>query len=543
VVIIQRDHLGMRRSGLSKLMVAGGVLAMALPLLAALYIAHHQTLAQETDLAQAMAAEVLRRTNAAGDQAALAHRRLQEGGASEPCAEERIALMRSIDMASPYLQLVGHVEDGRLRCSSMGDHRLGDRGDGVSLGPAAYVSTTGAAMRTLVDLGLAEGVRFLLVEKDGVAAALHAESLVDTFLDRPDVSLGVYGHSGEQLLSGRGVFEPRWMKRLGKDARVRFFDGRHLVVLQRSAPYDLVAYVAVPEPYLRARLYAFAMVLLPIGLLVGALLLFAMLRVARQRTSLPAALRSGLRRREFVLHYQPIVDLATRRTVGMEALLRWPVGGGAGMRADVFIPAAEDCGLIGQFTAYVVDQVAQDLPRLLAADPRCYVSINLSAADLKSTSTVERLRVLVSTGLVRPQNLIVEATEHSFLDPEAARSVVAGIRALGVRVAIDDFGTGYSNLAQITQLQTDYLKIDKSFVEAVGTDAVTNEVALHVIQIARSLRLSVIGEGVETEQQAAFLQDNGVQWAQGWLFSKALTMDGALELLKAQTGPSPLDAA
>jgi sensor c-di-GMP phosphodiesterase-like protein len=187
----------------------------------------------------------------------------------------------------------------------------------------------------------------------------------------------------------------------------------------------------------------------------------------------------------------------------------------------------------------VIDQVTRDLPKLLAVDPECYVSINLSAADLKSASTVERLRALITTGPIRARNVIVEATEHSFLEPDAARGVVAEIRALGIRVAIDDFGTGYSNLSQITQLQTDYLKIDKSFVEAVGTDAVTSEVALHVIQIARSLRLSAIGEGVETEQQADFLRDNGVQWAQGWLFSKALTIDAAVVHLNAHAAPEP----
>lgn len=511
------------------MVVSAGVLSIAVPLLAALFIAHRQTLDQETDLARAMAGEVLRRTNIAGDQASHAVDRLQAAEAGDPCSEARIALMRDIDMASSYLQLVGQVEDGRLLCSSMGRH-----GDGITLGPAAYVSSLGASMRTAVDLGISGGMRLLVVEKDGVAVALHPETLVDTFLDRPDVSLGVYGYSGEHLLSGRGVFEPAWMTRLGEREDLRFFDGRHLVVLQRSNPYDLVAYVAVPEPYLRARLHGSALVLVPIGLLVGALLLFGMLRLARQQTSLPAALRAGLRRREFVVHYQPIVELASRRIVGFEALLRWPSGSAGGLRPDVFIPAAEHCGLIGQFTEYVVAQIGEDLPRLLSQLPDGYLSINLASSDLHSDKVVGKLRALIEAGSIRPDNLMVEATEHGLLDLDAARSVVAGIRALGIRVAVDDFGTGYSSLSQLAQLQTDCLKIDKVFVEAVGTDAVTSEVALHIIRLARSLRLSMIGEGVESELQATFLKENGVQWAQGWLFSKAVPIDEAVALLAKQ---------
>jgi len=516
----------MPRVMLRTLVVSAGVLVVALPLLAALYVVHHQTLEQETELARAMAGEVLRRTNAAGDQAAQTLVRLQSMEDADPCSEARIAMMRDLDMTSSYLQLVGHVEEGRLLCSSMGRHH-----EGIELGPPEYVSSLGASMRSAIDLGVANGRRFLVVERDGIAVAMHPESLVDTFLDRPDVSLGVYGYSGEHLLSGRGVFEVAWMSRLADQESLRFFDGRHLVVLQRSDPYDLVAYVAVPEPYLRDRLYRSASVLVPVSLLVGVLLLVGILRLARQQTSLPAALRAGLRRREFVVHYQPIVELTSRRIVGFEALLRWPAGGASGPRPDVFIPAAEDCGLIGQFTDYVIAQVAVDLPRLLAKRPDTYLSINLASSDLHSDRIIQALRGLVESGSIRPANLVVEATEHGFLDIEAAKRVIAGIRALGIRVAVDDFGTGYSSLSQLTQLETDYLKIDKVFVEAVGTDAVTSEVALHIIQIARSLRLSVIGEGVESELQAAFLRDNGVQWAQGWLFSKAVPIEEALELL------------
>ncbi|MDI1253099.1 EAL domain-containing protein [Thermomonas sp.] len=121
-------------------------------------------------------------------------------------------------------------------------------------------------------------------------------------------------------------------------------------------------------------------------------------------------------------------------------------------------------------------------------------------------------------------SLMVEMTEHSFLDAERASQAVKAIRALGIRVAIDDFDTGFSNLSHLAKLKTDCLKIDKVFIEAIGTDAPTSEVALHIIHMAESLGLTVIGEGIETEAQAQFLLEYGVGYGQGWLYARAVPM-------------------
>lgn len=516
----------MRRKLTTSLVLAIGVLAVAFPLAAALYLAYRQSMEEESRLAATIAREVVRRVDAAGDQATEAHRRLQVHDENDPCSDSMIALMRDIDMASSYLQVIGHVSEGRLMCSSQGLH-----GEGIPLGPVEYVSANGARFRSSVDLGWAEGKRFLVVEKSHIAFAFHPDMPIDVAIDRPDVSLGVYGRSSGRLVTGRGYFDPDWMHGKPLAGTATSLEAGYLVTTRRSEAHDLVAYVAVPVAYLRSRVYAFAMVLVPLGLVMGAATGLAVWKLAERRTSLPAVLRAALKRREFVLHYQPIVRLDSRRIVGVEVLLRWQTDDGTGLRPDVFIPAAEDCGLIGQFTRYVIDQVALDLPRITAIHPDCHVGINLASSDLHSSAIVGALRTLVQTRGVRPANVIVEATEHSFLDPALAKQTVAEIRALGVRVAIDDFGTGYSSLSHLTTLQTDYLKIDKVFVEAVGTDSATSQVALHIVRIARTLRLTVIGEGVETEVQARFLHDHGVELAQGLLFSGVLTIEQLLQLL------------
>ncbi len=502
-----------------------GILGIAVPVLAALYLADRQSMDGEVRFARVMAGELLRRGEAAGDQAATANHKLSEFKDPDPCSDARIALMRDIGMASSYLQAVGYVEHGRLLCSSLGRH-----GEGIVLGPIAYVSPSGTSIRTSVDLGVGEGKRFLLLGRGNCVVAINPQALIDVHVERADVSLGILGSGGRQGMSRRGSFDQKWISDLQAEKDGVVFDGKFLVAEQKSKRFDMMAYVAVPAVYLRSRLYSFAVVLVPLALVLGSTSAFGILKLARQRTSLPAALRAALRRKDFILHYQPIVDLDNGSVVGIEALLRWPTREGVGMGPDLFIPVAEASGMIRQLTEFVLERVAREAPEFLSRNPDCYVSINLSAADLHSEAIIESLRKLLQTPGINPDNIIVEATEHSFVDARIASRIVTEIRALGIRVAIDDFGTGFCSLSHLTTLPTDYLKIDKVFIETAAIDSVTSQVALHIINLGGSLGLTIIGEGVETEAQAEFLRKHGVRFAQGWLFHKAMSMDQLLQL-------------
>ena len=517
----------MRKRIATWMTLAACLVAILSTISVALYMAHRQSMQDESALASNMAGELLRRTDAMGAEAIDAYRQLDEAHLSDPCSDDGLVLMRDIGMKSKFLQAVGYVRDERLRCSSFGRY-----GEGLPLGPVAYVSRLGARVRPSVDLGQGKGVdrRFLVFELDQYAAAIHASTMLDIFIDRPNVLVGIYGASSRQLLAARGNFDPAWAARAGDARDVTFFDGRYLVAVQRSPEFDLAAYVAIPADYLINRLRALSLVLVPIGLLLGLGMSLAVFFLARQQNSMPATLRMALKKREFTLHYQPILALDSRRMVGAEALLRWPRDGGH-VRPDLFIPAAEDCGLIGQFTKYVLAQVAKDAPRFVARHPNCYISINLSSPDLHDARMVESLKRLIATPGIPAASIMVELTEHSFLDAERAGPTIKAIRALGIRVAIDDFGTGFSNLAQLGSLEIDCLKIDKVFIDAIGTAAPTSEVALHIIHMAESLGLTVIGEGIETEAQAQFLRDYGVGYGQGWLFARACPM---AELLRTQ---------
>jgi sensor c-di-GMP phosphodiesterase-like protein len=243
----------------------------------------------------------------------------------------------------------------------------------------------------------------------------------------------------------------------------------------------------------------------------------------RRQFSPKSALLAGLRNNEFFMEYQPIIDLQTGTWVGVEALARWRRADGTMVRPDFFIPVAEEYQLIQQVTERVLMLVMREMPEMLRIDPHFYISINLSSADVQSEAFVAQLRDGLRNAGLRPANLHVEATERGFLNTDVGRRVIRDIRAMGVQVAIDDFGTGYSSLSYLETFDLDYLKIDKSFVDTMGMNAVTSQVALHIIGIAKSLGLQMIAEGVESEAQAQCLRFHGVQYAQGWLFGKPMS--------------------
>ncbi|WEN15682.1 EAL domain-containing protein [Rhodanobacter sp. AS-Z3] len=498
--------------------VSVSLLAIGLPTGAALYLAYHQSMQQASSQSMEVAADALGRAEAVAEQAQTAVDRLTPTTTADPCSAARQLLMLRTALDLHYVKAVGYIVDTRVLCSSGGTAGAGD-----SLGPVAFVSPSGIQFRPAVDLGT--GKQFVVLQQGHLAVAIDPESLLDIRPSDSAIAFGTYIPSQGNWLRGHGEYRKDWASRLGSAHAVTFFDGDNLVsIIRSSSRFDVAAYAAIPVSDLHTRLRESAVVLVPIGAILGLAAMLALMHLARQRTSMPAMLRLALKKREFALHYQPIVALDSGRMVGAEALLRWQRRDGSGMRPNVFIPAAEDCGLIHRLTEYVIRTVAIEAPSYFRQHPDAYISINLSSTDLHDEHTVVLLRELLQTRGIEARNVLIEVTEHSFINPELANRAIAQVRAMGIRVAIDDFGTGFSSLSHLNNLSADYLKIDKVFVDAIGTDSVTSEVVLHIIDMAKSLNLTLVSEGVETEEQAAFLRGHGVGFAQGWLYSKAKPM-------------------
>ena len=246
---------------------------------------------------------------------------------------------------------------------------------------------------------------------------------------------------------------------------------------------------------------------------------------ALNRVVLPAALLQALSDNEFVVHYQPVVDLVTGRPVGAEALVRWAQPTGSLAAPDAFIGAAESSGVIVALGGWVLREachVATSWPVGVAGP--LSVAINVSALQLEDPHLPTLVGRALSASGLQAHRLTLEVTESALLsDPDAAVRRLWSLRELGVRVALDDFGTGYSSLAYLKRLPVNALKIDRSFVTGVGLDATNAAIVTTVVTLGLALGLDVIAEGVEAESEAVALRRVGCPHAQGYLFCRPIS--------------------
>ena len=503
----------------SSLTALSALLAFAAPVTLSLYLAHRQALDQEEKRALEYARDVVHRTDIMLEQVDAGVERL--AGGDESCSTASIDQMRRVDLASSYIQAIGRVSGTRLVCSSI----AGPQGVGLELGPVDVVAPRGARLRFDVRFPFAGESRFIVIETKGYAAIIHKDLPLDATTNDEDIALAMFSRSAGRIATARGKVRAEWLQRLGKGDEVTFRDRDQVVAVVGSKRYREGAVAALPESLVDAQARRLARFLLPLGALAGLLLAMLIAYVARVQQAMPSLIRSALRRDEFFLQYQPIVELATGRWIGCEALVRWRQANGEMVRPDIFIQVAEDSGLIQQITVRVLELIAKDAGTdLFERHPHFHIAINLSAADLHSKDTIGLLRRLGEATGARPGNLLVEATERGFLNESVAKELVEKLRNEGFRVAIDDFGTGYSSLSYLHYLALDVLKIDKSFVDTIGVEAATSQVVAHIIEMAKDLQLEMVAEGVEEAAQADYLRERGVQYAQGWLFGRPMAL-------------------
>jgi diguanylate cyclase (GGDEF)-like protein/PAS domain S-box-containing protein len=260
---------------------------------------------------------------------------------------------------------------------------------------------------------------------------------------------------------------------------------------------------------------------------------------AVEKLLLKSKLRRALERDEFVLRYQPKVDLGSDKVVGAEALLRWRLPGHGEIAPAQFIPLAEESRLILDIGAWVLDHVCGDYAqwRRQVTDPG-RVAINLSLKELNQASFIPRCRSVFEKHGVSPACVELEITETTLMiDAERTLPLLDELRAMGVHLSIDDFGTGYSSLSALQHFPIGTLKIDQSFVRNAADDPDDATIVRTIIEMGRSLGLQVLAEGIETAQQRRFLLDNGCQYGQGRLFGEPVSADAFLDMvLRQETG-------
>ncbi len=252
-----------------------------------------------------------------------------------------------------------------------------------------------------------------------------------------------------------------------------------------------------------------------------------------ERVEMEKNLRYALQRQEFSLHYQPIVNMITGNTVGVEALLRWYQPERGWISPVEFIPVAEETGLIIPLGQWVLETaIAQNKKWQELGLPPLVMSVNISSKQLQQGNLPTNVPQALGNAGLDPRWLRLEITESTAIeDFEYTLEVLNELTEAGVAFALDDFGTGYSSLNYLRQLPVTSLKIDKSFLQSIMEDSLSQEIALAIITLAHGLNMTVVAEGVETRDQADFLRANKCDKAQGYLFSKSLPPEQLEEYL------------
>jgi len=255
---------------------------------------------------------------------------------------------------------------------------------------------------------------------------------------------------------------------------------------------------------------------------------------AVERQSIEESLRRALERQEFALHYQPKINLRTGEITGAEALLRWthPIRGP--VSPANFIPVAEDCGLILPIGNWVLREACTQARAWVDAGlPVATMAVNISAMEFRDEHFLEGVFTILNDTGLDPRSLELELTESVLMKHiESTESILKTLRARGVQVAVDDFGTGYSSLSYLRKFPIDALKIDQSFVHQITTAPDDTTIVTAVISMGRSLKLRVVAEGVETQEEVAFLQAHDCDEAQGYYFSRPVIARQFAKLLE-----------
>lgn len=403
------------------------------------------------------------------------------------------------------------------------------------------------ALHTTLDRKLLPaGAMLFSAGESGEAAYLIVGGRLEVFLKRPEGDI-ILAHRGP----GEIVGEMAILDRRPRSASVRALEDSALVAVTEQ---QLAHRIAETDPILCMCLgvvlerYRETVALLE--RMQGAAPPPAAMRPPATDSGFAAALgtlvlereiRAGVADRQFEMHFQPIVRLASRRLAGFEALMRWRHPQRGLVPPLEFIPVAEASGLIADLTRFALTEVGRVMPEVMLAalhnpsgiEGPPFVSVNVSGHDLAAASFPQMIADLIAQTGIAPSCLKIEVTESLLMrDPERAAAALTECRAAGLGVAIDDFGTGYSSLSYLSTLPVTTLKIDRAFVRTLLADRTSRRIVQTVLRLADELEIPVVAEGIEHVEEADMLTDMGCAFGQGYLFGKPAPLDATIAVTK-----------
>jgi predicted signal transduction protein with EAL and GGDEF domain len=258
-----------------------------------------------------------------------------------------------------------------------------------------------------------------------------------------------------------------------------------------------------------------------------------MQELIQNRMELEMDLREALAKEEFILAFQPTIDLSDMSPTGVEALIRWDHPERGVMQPDDFIPLLEESGLITEIGKWVLDQACAQGAEWRAAGYPIMMAVNVSGRQLDTDQLLADIEVALSDSGLDPEALTIEVTETALMRniEETARRLTA-IKALGVQIAIDDFGTGYSSLAHLQQFPVDALKIDRSFISGLGSNQEGETLIHSLVQLGKALSIETFAEGIEQQHELSLLKDEECENGQGFLFARPLDVTATEAFLR-----------
>jgi sensor c-di-GMP phosphodiesterase-like protein len=437
--------------------------------------------------------------------------------------------MRQLIFHATFLRDAGHMRNGTLQCSALFDAASLPR---TSLRPTTslwkefniYANTPPYASATSTVFLIQRGDSYV-VEDPGF------EQEWEQIYKYSNVFLRVGPH--QQWLQPNGTPSRIGGAIVNRDAQGLIGDAVYVTRCSADTASCTLAYASYSTEIYSNR--TLVRLFTSIGALIGLLLAFTYLFFYRRNHSIERQLRRDIRRDRLRVVYQPIVELANRRIVEAEALLRWTDASGAAVSPDIFVHIAESSGFVGELTDLVVRHALRDFAETLRANPAFRLNINVTASDLADPRFLPMLERRLAQASVTPQSLAIEVTESSTARRQEAIDTIRELRRRGHCVQLDDFGTGYSSLAYLKDLAVDAIKIDKTFTHTIGTHAVIGDILPQILAMAESLDLMVIAEGIETPEQAEYFAASARPiLGQGWLFGRPVPAQLLLAQLAAQ---------
>ena len=439
------------------------------------------------------------------------------------CGPDAIeAMQRAVFMTPPIKEVALIGRDGKTLCSNRS----------LAFGPRRTLSSellTGTAHYSLNIVEVAGGQHMVQLRRDsGDRAALAA--LVPTTLFLPQMS-----HQGDPfgsyILIQTGEGAP-----IGEAGERPVGSGKDIFATeQHSNRFGFTVEVLTPRGRVlvgHADLKWFGLVIT--GIIIAVLAGFGILMPRRSQNNPVADMERALAAGEFIPYYQPIVDIRSGQLRGAEVLVRWRKPDGTLVLPGSFIPLAENSGLIRAMTFDLMRRVCVEAGEAIGQRPALKISFNFAGNLFTDETIVKDVRNTFAVSPIKLSQVVLEVTERDPIENfTLTRQVIAALQGLGVRIAIDDVGTGHSGLSYMLKLGVDIIKIDKMFVDAIGTDRNSTTIVETLVDLAHNMRMDVVAEGVENFEQVMHLRDLGIRSAQGYVFAPPLPGSAFLQLVEA----------